>query len=170
MDGDVYTSDVTVTLTATDDSSGVNATMYKVDGGTWTRYIAPFVVFGNGEHTITFYSNDVAGNTETEQSATFTIQYAMEITISGGLGVSATFENTGTTALSNVSWTISLDGTLVFFGKTKSGVIETIAPGESVTVRDVVIGIGKTGILVSGGTATENATGTVILFFVVGVH
>jgi hypothetical protein len=170
MDGDVYTSDVTVTLSATDDASGVNATMYKVDGGTWTRYIAPFIVFGNSEHTITFYSNDVAGNTEEEQSTTFTIQYTMEITIQGGLGVSATFENTGTTALSNISWTISLDGSLIFFGKTKSGVIQTLAPGDSVTVRDFVIGIGKTGILVSTGTVTENATAKVILVFVVGVQ
>ena len=94
----------------------------------------------------------------------------MEITIQGGLGVSATFENTGTTALSNISWTISLDGSLIFFGKTKSGVIQTLAPGDSVTVRDFVIGIGKTGILVSTGTVTENATAKVILVFVVGVQ
>lgn len=166
----VYTSDVTVTLTATDDASGVNTTMYKIDGGTWTKYIAPFVVFGNGEHTVTYYSDDAAGNTEEAQSTTFTIQYAMVITIQGGLGVSATFENTGTTTLSNISWTISLDGALIFFGKTKTGTIETLAPGDSVTVRDFVIGLGKTGILVTTGTATENATGTVILVFVGGVR
>jgi carboxypeptidase T len=169
MNGDVYTSDVTVTLTATDNGSGVNTTMYKLDDGAWTLYAAPFLVFGNGAHTVSFYSDDNAGNVEDEQSTTFTIQYPVEITIKGGLGVSAEIKNTGTTTLSNISWTISLDGSLVFYGKTKTNVIPTLAPGESVTVKDFVIGFGRTGILVTTGTATENATGMVLLFFVLGV-
>jgi len=169
LEGDVYTSDVTVTLTATDNSSGVNYTKYILDAGEWTIYTAPFVVSGNGEHTVAFYSVDNASNTEVEKSTTFTIQYPIEITIKGGLGVSAIIKNTGTTDLTNISWTITLDGKLIFFGKTKPGTIESLPTGESVTVRDFVIGFGKTGIAVEAGAATANATGTVILFFVIGV-
>jgi len=170
LEGDVYTSDVTVTLTATDDDSGVNYTMYKIDGGTWETYdAAPFVVSGNGEHTVAFYSVDIAGNEEVEQSTTFTIQYPIEITISGGLGVKATIKNTGTANLTNVSWSITLDGSLIFFGKSKTDIIDSLAVGESVTVKDFVIGFGKTGIAVEAGGVAANAEGTVLLFFVIGV-
>jgi hypothetical protein len=171
IEGDVYVSDVTVTLAATDDS-GVDYTKYKLDNGTWTTYIAPFVVSTNGNHTVRFYSVDNAGNTETEKSSTFTIQQEVPpitITIKGGLGVSATIKNIGTTELTNISWTITLDGKLIFFGKTKTDIIPTLAAGESVTVRDFVFGFGKTGIAVNAGTAAANAAGTVILFFVIGV-
>lgn len=172
MDGGVYVSDVTVTLTATDDNSGVDYTKYKLDAGTWTTYTAPFVVSTNGNHTVRFYSVDKAGNTETEKNSTFTIQQEVPpitITIKGGLGVSATIKNTGTTTLTNLSWTITLDGKMIFVGKTKPGIITSLAPGESVTVKDFVIGFGKTGITMNVGAAEANATGTVILFFVIGV-
>lgn len=171
MEGSVYVSDVTVTLTATDDS-GVDYTKYKLDTGVWTTYTVPFVVSTNGNHTVRFYSVDNAGNTETEKSSTFTIQQEVPpitITIKGGLGVSATIKNTGTTTLTNLSWTITLDGKNIFFGKTKTDMIVTLAAGKSITVKDFVIGIGKTGITVNVGAAEASATGTVILFFVIGV-
>jgi len=168
--GGVYTSDVKVTLSATDDNSGVNYTMYKVDGGSWITYpAAPFMVTGNGNHTVTYYSVDVAGNKETEQSKSFTIQYPIDITIKSGLGISATIKNTGAANLTNVSWTIALDGKLIFVGKNKPGTIGSLAVGDSVTVKDFVIGFGKTGIKVTAGGVEKTGTGTVLLFFVVGV-
>ena len=94
----------------------------------------------------------------------------IEITIKGGLGVSATITNMGTTNLTNISWNIALDGKLIFIGKDKSGTIDSLAAGESKTVRDFALGFGKTGILVTTGSTTQNATGTVILFFVIGVE
>jgi hypothetical protein len=169
MEGDVYTSDVTVTLTATDDLSGVNYTMYKIDGGAWTTYSAPFVVSGKGNHTVAFYSVDMIGNIEAEKVQTFTIRYPIEITITGGLGISVTIKNVGTAALSNISWSITLDGKLIFVGKTKSDVIPTLASGDEVTVKDFVIGFGKTGIAITVGSMEGSASGTVILFFVIGV-
>jgi hypothetical protein len=171
MEGGVYVSSVTVTLTATDDS-GVDYTKYKLDNGGWITYTTPFVVSTNGNHTVRFYSVDTFGNTETEKSSTFTIQQeipSVTITIKGGVGVSAIIKNTGTTNLTNLDWTISLDGALIFVGKTKSGTIAYLAPGESVTVKDFVIGLGKTGINTNVGAAQVTATATVILFFVIGV-
>ncbi|MFH1013025.1 MAG: hypothetical protein V1769_00755 [Thermoplasmatota archaeon] len=164
------TNPVTVTLTATDDDSGVDYTMIKLDDGAWTNYTVPVVVSEVGDHVVYFYSVDVAGNIESEKNASFTVEApAMTITIKGGLGVSVTIKNTGTTDLTNISWAIDLDGSLIFVGKTKSGTITALAAGESVVVKDFVIGFGKTGIAVTAGAEAASATGTVLLFFVIGV-
>jgi hypothetical protein len=95
---------------------------------------------------------------------------AIEITIQGGLGVSATIKNMGATNLTNISWNIMLDGKLIFIGKNKSGTIDSLAAGESKMVRDFVLGFGKTGIAVNVGSTSKNTTGTVILIFVIGVE
>ncbi len=171
QEGGVYTSDVTVTLNAIDGQSGVNYTMYKLDSADWNIYTAPFVVTEDGAHTVLFYSVDNAGNQETEKSSTFTIEHpvAVEITIGGGLGVSATIKNVGTTDLSNINWSIDLDGKLIFVGKTKSGTIASLAAGAEVTVKDFVVGFGKTGIAVTAGTEEATASGTALLILVIGV-
>ncbi len=169
---DVFTSDVTVTLTAVDNDSGVNRTMYKLDSAAWTIYDGPFVVTADGNHTVSYYSFDNAGNQETEQSKVFSIEHPMTltITIQGGLGVSAVIKNTGTRNLTNLDWSFVLDGKLIFVGKSKSGTIPTLAAGEETTMKDFVIGFGTTGIVITAGDATATATGTVLVFFVMGVH
>jgi hypothetical protein len=68
-----YKSAVTVTLTATDNLSGIANTYYTVDGGASTSYTGPIVLTAVGKHTVTAHSVDVAGNTETAHSASFTI-------------------------------------------------------------------------------------------------
>ena len=55
----------TVTLTVVDDGSGVYATLYRIDGGDWVLYEGEFEVLGEGNHTVEYYSVDVAGNNET---------------------------------------------------------------------------------------------------------
>jgi murein tripeptide amidase MpaA len=172
LQGDVYVSDVTVTLTATDDS-GIDYTKYKLDGGAWTVYTAPFIVSSNGNHTVAFYSADIVGNIEMEKTCSFTIEKEVPnatITIKGGLGVSATITNTGDVDLTNLDWTLSLDGKLIFAGKTKTGTIASLPVGESVTVSDFVVGLGKTGITLQLEGAEVTATGTVLLIFVLGVQ
>ncbi len=169
--GDDYVSDVTVTLTATDDS-GIDYTKYKLDEGAWTIYTAPFVVSSNGNHTVSFFSADTAGNIETEKTCSFTIQKevpSVTITIKGGLGVSATIKNSGTTNLTDLDWTMILDGKLIFVGKTKSGTIDSLDVGETVILNDFVLGFGKTGISMHVEAAEATATATVIVVFVIGV-
>ncbi|GAG64299.1 unnamed protein product, partial [marine sediment metagenome] len=72
-EGDLYAGPVTVTLNATDDMSGVNYTMYQLDGGIWQEYNNPFVVSDYGGHIVWFYSVDLAGNVESEKNCTFTM-------------------------------------------------------------------------------------------------
>ena len=95
-----------------------------------------------------------------------TIDFTIEI--KGGFGVSAVIKNIGTSDVTNVSWTIALDGGFIFLGKTKTGSVD-IPAGEQVTVKSMVFGIGKPTITVTVDTAEKTATGTVILFFVLGV-
>ena len=60
---DYYTGNVQVTLTATDNLSGVGSTFYSIDNSISTTYPgSPITVSGNGAHTVSFGSNDVAGN------------------------------------------------------------------------------------------------------------
>jgi hypothetical protein len=164
------TNPVTVNITATDDDSGVNHTYYKLDATAWTEYTAPFQVSEPGDHTLMCYSVDKAGNEEVHHYCNFTVEApAITITIKGGFGVSATIKNTGTTDLTDIDWTIALDGKLIFVGKAKSETIAALAPGASVTVKDFVIGFGKTGIAVTAGAESASASGTALLFFVIGV-
>lgn len=69
-----FRSDITVTLTATDDKTGVASTTYSLDNGTtWLDYSAPFTLTGEGEHTVLYRSTDKAGNTEDTKTATLYI-------------------------------------------------------------------------------------------------
>jgi hypothetical protein len=63
-ENDWYISDVTITLEATDDDSGVDYTMISIDGGAFEEYTAPVVVSDDGEHEFEYYSVDNAGNEE----------------------------------------------------------------------------------------------------------
>ena len=59
-----YPGDVAVTLSATDGLSGVDRTFYALDGADPQPYGDPVTVSGTGEHTLEFWSVDVAGNLE----------------------------------------------------------------------------------------------------------
>ena len=59
-----FRSDVQVSLSSTDNLSGVQSTFYRVDGGATQTYASPFVVSGPGQHTVEYWSVDNLGNTE----------------------------------------------------------------------------------------------------------
>ena len=71
--GGWYTTNVTVTLTASDGLSGVNATRYRIDGGPWQTYAGLFNVGDEGSHVVEFFTTDMAGNREIVQSVTFKV-------------------------------------------------------------------------------------------------
>jgi subtilase family serine protease len=66
------------TLTAVDSGCGVNVTMYRIDGGSWTVYTDGFTLT-EGEHTIYYYSIDNLGNVEQEKS--LTIKPTIEVAV-----------------------------------------------------------------------------------------
>ncbi len=63
-----YTSTVAVTLTASDATSGVTSVAYRIGGGAQQEYTNPFIVDGDGTHTVEYFSTDIAGNTEAVRS------------------------------------------------------------------------------------------------------
>ncbi len=69
---------VTVTLNASDSSSGVAHTYYTIDGSIpttlSTEYTAPFTISAEGRHAIRYFSVDRAGNSELPKQAINTVK------------------------------------------------------------------------------------------------
>lgn len=111
------TSSVPMTLTASDDTSGVAATYYTIDGGAQQTYGSTFNVTGDGVHTVQFWSVDRAGNIETARTATIKIDTtAPSITHTQSPAVNAQgWNNTDVavtfTCTDNTSGIASCDGT-----------------------------------------------------------
>jgi plastocyanin len=68
-----YLGAATVTLTATDDDSGVDTIEYSLDGAAWTAYTSPVTVNELGEHTLSYRATDLAGNTSAVRTIAFTV-------------------------------------------------------------------------------------------------
>lgn len=79
VDGDknadgAYIGQATVTVAATDDSSGVGTVEYAVGAdGAWQPYTTPVVVNEVGTHNIRYRATDKAGNTAAEKSVDFAV-------------------------------------------------------------------------------------------------
>ncbi len=63
-----YVSNVTATLTATDDISGVKSTHYNLNSTGWLTYTPPLVITTNGRNVLQYYSIDNTNHTETTKS------------------------------------------------------------------------------------------------------
>ncbi len=90
LSGQTYSGAQLFTLSATDVGAGVASTWWQLDGtgGTWTPGTSIAVAAptsGTAPHTLYFYSLDAAGNTEVQESVSFT----MAATGPGGTGVTS---------------------------------------------------------------------------------
>ncbi len=165
---EIFTSEVAVTLTAVDtDETGVNATYYKVDTNPWQIYTIPFVVSSSGPHQIQYYSDDTAipPNVEELKTATFSIQYPLGITITGGLGATATISNPNSSPITlNGSFTV----TGFTFPKTKN-IVGTVEGNATFPSKLILFGIGPIAIHVNVNGYDADATGFVLGIFLLGV-
>jgi hypothetical protein len=62
-----------VTLNATDVLSGIKTISYSIDGGITHTYDVPFTISGSGNHIVTYFATDNAGNVEGAKNLSFTI-------------------------------------------------------------------------------------------------
>ncbi len=83
------------TFTSSDATSGVLATYYRVDGGSWIVYSGLFSVPVGTSHTIDYYSRDRAGNDEAIKS--LTVYYVSMTTSYGSLSPGSGWYNSGST-------------------------------------------------------------------------
>jgi len=76
------------------------------------------------------------------------IKPLIDIEIRGGLGVVALFKNNDDVPATNVSWSVSLNGSIVT-PTAKNGVIQSIPTGRRVRIHVFVLGLGVTKVIVS---------------------
>ena len=63
-----YTDTVTIYLDAIDNTSGIASLLYRIGNGSWISYEESFSISSEGNHTLSFYATDVAGNHEVQQT------------------------------------------------------------------------------------------------------
>ena len=87
----------------------------------------------------------------------------------GGIGFHALVTNSGDDPVTNITWSIGLNG------KQMTGTIERLAPGEDAQIQTgFLFGFGRTTIVVTatcdeGATYTKNGSAFLLILFVVGV-
>ena len=83
--GPAWSRNATVSLSAVDGGSGVATTHYSIDGGTQQTYQGPFTVSGDGPHTVSYWSVDVAGNVEGTEVGYLDLDATAPVTTATGL-------------------------------------------------------------------------------------
>ncbi len=109
-----YMNPVTITFIATDNLSGVNYTMYKLDEDSWNIYTNPVIVSNDAEHTIKYYSIDNEGNIEDVKSSDFKIDQVPPMTThsySGEIGLNGWYISSGTFFLNAIDNTSGVNHT-----------------------------------------------------------
>ena len=88
-----------ITLSATDNTggSGVAHTYFTIDGGTQQTYAVPFYLLYDGAHTVSYWSVDKAGNTESAHSGYVKIDSKAPTTTAKALSVKAAKAKKGKT-------------------------------------------------------------------------
>jgi hypothetical protein len=76
-----YNGPVLVSISATDNASGVAVTYYVIDSGPFQTYSGPVYAYLPGYHQVTAYSVDVAGNVESYVFSYFEIQQNQQFTV-----------------------------------------------------------------------------------------
>ena len=88
--------------------------------------------------------------------------------ITGGLfKVKTSVKNTGTETVTNINWSIKLDGGLILLGKETTGTITGINAGGSIAISSkMILGFGATTITVTADTVSKTQDAKVLLIFV----
>ena len=110
-----YTSNVSLNLSAMDDLSGVDSTIYRVDGGEWTSYIGSILFRDEGRSLIEYRSIDLAGNAEAIRSVEIDVDKAApmsSVQVQGNSGVGGWYVSAlliNISAVDNISDVASID-------------------------------------------------------------
>ncbi|MEM0467121.1 MAG: PKD domain-containing protein [Candidatus Thermoplasmatota archaeon] len=95
-----------------------------------------------------------------------TIQNRFTIQIKKGLGLKVFVNNTGDKDLTNISWSIKVNGRFVF-PKEKKGMLSELLVGEEKTVQMLIFGFGPIGITVRIDKENMSEPALLVLFYVI---
>lgn len=158
-----FAGSATVTLTATDDKSGVASTVYQVDSAPQQPYSQPFNVSTVGSHTVTFHSVDAAGNVEAAQTVTFVVAAVVipnPVPTLTGLGTSSVPANgpgflltvNGTNFVSSAK--VNFNGTVLATSFVNAGQLIAQVPASAITAtRPRAVSVTVTNPAPGGGTS-----------------
>jgi len=94
----------------------------------------------------------------------------LDVEITGGLGVKVSITNSGLGDANDVPWKITVKGGILgMINKTKNGTIDIPAGGPQTISTGLFFGFGKITITARVADKEIPATGTILLFFVLGV-
>ena len=131
---DYYTGSVQVTLTGSDNVAGLSSTSYKIDNGNQMAYMgSPFTVSGNGAHTVSFWSRDMAGNSASPTTITINIDSTVPVTqatLAGTQGNGGWYTNEAQVTLSATDTPSGVENT---FYKIDGGSPQTYAAPFSIS-------------------------------------
>jgi hypothetical protein len=131
----LYDSAVKVTITSTDATSGVAHAFYSVDGAAYVTYGSPFTVSSLGAHTVTYYSKDVAGNTSSVKSVSFTIKSLTTTALTSSLNPSSSGQPVILTATVTPALGGTPTGSVTFYhGGTSLGVVTLTGNAAKLTI------------------------------------
>jgi len=120
-----FTSPVPVTLSASDNLSGVANTLYTINGGAPQTYTTAFTLSSDGVYTLEYWSVDNASNTETHKTRTVRIDSTAPVTqasASGTVGTNGWFRSAVQVSLSA---TDNLSGVQNSFYRIDGGATQT---------------------------------------------
>ncbi|NHC15853.1 beta strand repeat-containing protein, partial [Motilibacter deserti] len=164
--GGYYTSSVTVTLAATDNSggSGVDRIEYKLDGAAnWTAYTGTITVSADGQRTLVYRAVDKAGNVEADKSISFRIDATDPVVTVTGLVDGGSYDQSRT---ATVSFTATDAGSGV--GST-TATLDGAAFTSGTTVSFANLSIGSHTLVVTSRDAAGNDSSTTVRFTVTAV-
>jgi hypothetical protein len=135
-----------ITLAVTETGSGVSATYYTVDGGPQQTYSGGIILDG-GTHTITYWTVDVAGNTEAAKSI------SVPAGVLSAVSVNPTAVNGGT----NVTGTVTLGSPAP-----TGGIVVTLASNNAAAAvpATVTVAAGASTATFTVTTTSVNAAAT----------
>jgi hypothetical protein len=138
----VYDSIVGVTLSATDNVSGIAKTYYILDGSAAKTYSeTAFTVSALGKHTLEYWSVDIAGNIESRHTLSFAIQSQTIASVTASPNPSVNGQKV--TIVAKVAATVSgtPTGSVVFYnGATKLGTVPLSGGKATLTTATLPVG------------------------------
>jgi hypothetical protein len=154
----VYITPVTISLSATDNLSGVYSTIISINGGPNQGYTTPLTFTIQGKNSITYFSTDVAGNIEPTQTFSFTI-LAPTTTALTSSALNPVVGNTVTfTATVTAGFGPAPTGTLTFFDGSKKLEAGTLTTGP-ITYSTAALLPGMHNVTaVYGGSSTDQTS------------